>query len=137
MFCIELYLYSTGMYIPPSPGISQTEVWLNNSQLIGDHIMAGSFLTAARLLNEQIGCVNIAPYKEIFERYQSSSIIAIPGLPCSPPIRAYPHRNWKEAGVRGGLPTRLGSVDDLMAKLHAGYKLTTAGKFNDAIIKFR
>ena len=125
------------MYVPPNPGTCQTEVWLNNSQLVGDHIMAGSFLTAARLLNEQIGCVNISPYKEIFERYHSSSVICIPGLPGTPPIRVYPHRNWREAGVRSGLPTRLSSVEDLMAKLQVAYKLTTAGKFQDGVHKFR
>ena len=128
---------SLGMYVPPSPGTSQTEVWLNNSQLSGDHLMGGSFLTAARLLNEQIGCINLAPFKDVFIRYHSASHIAIPGLPGTPPIRAYPHRNCREAGARGGLPTRLSNVDDLMAKLQVAYKLTTAGKFQEAVVKFK
>ena len=35
-----------GYYVPPPKGPSQAEVWVKNSQLPGDHVVAGSIDTA-------------------------------------------------------------------------------------------
>ncbi len=35
-----------GYYVPPPKGPSQAEVWVKNSQLSGDHVVAGSIDTA-------------------------------------------------------------------------------------------
>ena len=40
-----------GYYVPPTKGTSQSQVWVNNSQLPGDHVIAGSFETAMRVRN--------------------------------------------------------------------------------------
>lgn len=38
-----------GFFVPPTKGISPTQMWCNNSQLPVDHILAGSFETAMRV----------------------------------------------------------------------------------------
>lgn len=43
-----------GYFVPPTKGVSQTFVWTTNSQLPADHVAAGSFETAFRLLHEQV-----------------------------------------------------------------------------------
>ena len=44
-----------GSFVPPTKGTSQAMHWTNNSQLAGDHVAAGSFETACRLLHDQAG----------------------------------------------------------------------------------
>lgn len=63
-----------------------------------------------------------------------SAYISLPSLPCT---FSYPHRNWREAGAKAGLPLVGTKLDDLVNWLQEAYKLTTAGKFEDAIKKFR
>lgn len=43
-----------GYYVPPPKGSSQADIWVKNSQLPGDHVVAGSFDTAmlVRWMNE-------------------------------------------------------------------------------------
>ena len=36
-------------YVPPTRGNSQANVWVNNSKLPVDHLVAGSFDSAARV----------------------------------------------------------------------------------------
>ena len=38
-----------GYFVAPTKGPSPAQVWVNNSQLAGDHVMAGSFDTAMRV----------------------------------------------------------------------------------------
>ena len=38
-----------GFYVAPTKGPSPAQVWVNNSQLAGDHVLAGSFDTAMRV----------------------------------------------------------------------------------------
>lgn len=55
-----------GYFVVPSRGVSQTQLWCNNSKLVIDHILAGSFESAFRLLHDQIGVVNYEPFKPLF-----------------------------------------------------------------------
>ena len=43
----------------------------------------------------------------------------------------------KEAGARGGVPAVGLKLNDLMQRLQSAYKMTTTGKFGDAIDCFR
>jgi len=54
-----------------------------------------------------------------------------------PPLFGYPHRNWKEAGARGGQPAVGLRLNSLVQRLQAGYQCTTSGKFPEAVEKFR
>lgn len=120
-------------YAPPTRGNSQSQVWCNNSQIPVDHLVAGSFDSAARLLNEQLGVINFEPYKQIFMSAFARGRSATPGLPSTPSLFFYPHRNWKDAGAKGGLPAVGLKLNDLIQRLQTAYQLTTGGKFADAV----
>uniref|UniRef100_A0A0K8T5U4 Coatomer subunit alpha n=1 Tax=Lygus hesperus TaxID=30085 RepID=A0A0K8T5U4_LYGHE len=126
-----------GYFVAPTKGVSQTLVWSNNSQLPVDHVMAGSFESAFRLLKEQVGVVEFEPLKSIFMGAYSMARTSYTPLPSLPSIYAHPHRNWKEAGAKGGHPTIWIKLNDLVSKLQMCYQLTTSGKFPEAIDKFR
>ena len=54
-----------------------------------------------------------------------------------PSLFGYPQSNWKDCGPRNGLPAIGLKLNDLVQRLQACYQLTTAGKFADAVDKFR
>jgi coatomer protein complex subunit alpha (xenin) len=124
-------------FAAPTKGLSQNQVWANNSQLSQDHVAAGAFDSAFRLLKDQVGVVKFSVYKDIFMNIYSgsrTSFVAMPGLP---PLTCNPHRNHADAGQKTGLPQIALRLNDLGAALQDSYKLVTAGKFDDAIAKFR
>ncbi|TRY70317.1 hypothetical protein TCAL_08254 [Tigriopus californicus] len=93
-----------GYFAPPTKGNSPAQNWANNSSLPVDHIVAGSFESACRLLHDQVGVVNFEPYKSLFLTNFARSrttFLALPGLPA---LNGYPQSNWKEAGPKNGLP---------------------------------
>lgn len=119
-----------GYYVPPTPGTSPQQVWANNSQLPVDHVMAGSFQSAMRHLQDYVGVVNFEPYQNHFMLAYAQSRVVNVGIPGVPPLYGYPNRNWQEAGARSGLPAvgvRLPAVVD---KLQGAYQSTTSGKFS-------
>ncbi|ESO90102.1 hypothetical protein LOTGIDRAFT_218145 [Lottia gigantea] len=126
-----------GFFVPPTKGTSQAQVWCNNSQLPVDHVLAGSFETAMRLLHDQIGVVSFESYQKLFLHTYSRSRTSYIGLPSLPPFFGYPHRNWKEAGARNGAPSVGLKLNMLVQQLQTAYLLTTSGKFADAVDKFR
>ncbi|CAH1774502.1 unnamed protein product [Owenia fusiformis] len=126
-----------GYFVPPTKGTSQGQVWCNNSQLPVDHVLAGSFETAMRLLHDQIGVVDFEPYKQLFTQTYARSRTAFIGLPSLPPLFGTPHRNWRESGARGGVPAVGMKLSDLVTRLQSAYQLTTSGKFVDATERFR
>ncbi|NXA57223.1 COPA protein, partial [Nothocercus julius] len=126
-----------GFFVPPTKGTSPAQVWCNNSQLPVDHILAGSFETAMRLLHDQVGVTNFGPYKQLFLQTFARGRTTYQALPCLPSMYGYPHRNWKEAGVKNALPAVGLKLNDLIQRLQLCYQLTTAGKFEEAVEKFR
>ena len=49
MQVVEPEAGSDGYYVPPAKGQSAAELWARNSQLPGDHVIAGSFDSAMRV----------------------------------------------------------------------------------------
>lgn len=124
-------------FVSPTKGTSQTQVWCNNSQLPVDHILAGSFESAARLLHDQIGVVDFTEYKRLFLSTYARSRTCFQATPSLEPLFGYPHRNWKEAGSKQGIPAVGLKLSELINRLQGAYQLTTSGKFADAIEKYR
>lgn len=60
--------------------------------------------------------------------------LGLPSLPC---LHSYPQRNWKDSGAKGGLPAVGLRLADLISRLQQCYQLTTAGRFEDAVDRFR
>lgn len=126
-----------GYFVPPVKGTSQSQVWCTNSQLAVDHVLAGSFESAMRLLHDQVGVVVFEPYKPLFMLAFGRGRTALPGMPGGPPLLGHPHRNWRDAGAKGGLPAVGLKLNMLVQRLQAAYQLTTGGKFQEAIYKLQ
>uniref|UniRef100_A0A673L6L9 Coatomer subunit alpha-like n=1 Tax=Sinocyclocheilus rhinocerous TaxID=307959 RepID=A0A673L6L9_9TELE len=118
-----------GFFVPPTKGTSTTQMWCNNSQLAVDHLLAGSFETAMRLLHDQVGVVQFGPYKQLFMQTLSRGRTCYLGLPSLPCLHSYPQRNWKDSGAKGGLPAVGLRLSDLISRLQQCYQLTTAGSW--------
>ncbi|XP_011813055.1 PREDICTED: coatomer subunit alpha [Colobus angolensis palliatus] len=126
-----------GFFVPPTKGTSPTQIWCNNSQLPVDHILAGSFETAMRLLHDQVGVIQFGPYKQLFLQTYARGRTTYQALPCLPSMYGYPNRNWKDAGLKNGVPAVGLKLNDLIQRLQLCYQLTTVGKFEEAVEKFR
>uniref|UniRef100_A0A8D1WMC1 Coatomer subunit alpha n=1 Tax=Sus scrofa TaxID=9823 RepID=A0A8D1WMC1_PIG len=126
-----------GFFVPPTKGTSPTQIWCNNSQLPVDHILAGSFETAMRLLHDQVGVTQFGPYKQLFLQTYARGRTTYQALPCLPSMYGYPNRNWKDAGLKNGVPAVGLKLNDLIQRLQLCYQLTTVGKFEEAVEKFR
>jgi coatomer protein complex subunit alpha (xenin) len=124
-------------FVAPTKGMSQAQHWVNNSKLPVDHILAGSFETAMRLLHDQVGVVEFGEYKTIFMQVYARSRTCFITLPTLSPLFSYPLRNFKEQAQSKALPAIGLKLNDLIQRLQSAYSLTTNGKFVDAIEQFR
>ncbi|XP_047539702.1 coatomer subunit alpha isoform X1 [Vanessa atalanta] len=98
-----------------------------------DYVATGQFEIACRLLNEQVGIVQFAPYADTFLSMFARARLQFGALPLVAPLAAHLHRNWKEASGRDLLPVLTVKLNDLVAQLQQCYQLTTSGKFTEAI----
>lgn len=57
---------SSNFVAAPTVGVSPQRHWVNNSSVAADHVAAGSFETAMKLLHLQIGIINFAPLQPLF-----------------------------------------------------------------------
>lgn len=104
-------------FAAPTKGVPQSQIWTNGSLLAADHIRAGSFETAFRILNEQVGVVNFEPYKKLFSFLFVGSRTSYSCLPNLPSKFTHPHRNWRDAGQKNGHPTIGVKLNELVAML--------------------
>lgn len=124
-------------FFAPNKGQSIQQHWPNNSGLVLDHVKGGSFETAFRLLNEQIGVVNFKPFKEQFMQLYAGSRTSFTAISNIDPLTAYPNRNYSETNVKQMRPAIGVKLSDLVQRLQDGYQLTTGGKFSEAVEKFQ
>ena len=113
-----------------APGKDPILERVRNSQLAGELVTCGDFEGAAALLKKQIGLGNIDPFLPTFNKIFRSSQVTVSGLPFINPITI----QMSEDGKR---PYVLGNISQLTSLLRVGYKLTTDGKFTEAISTFR
>ncbi|ANB16004.1 Cop1p [Sugiyamaella lignohabitans] len=102
-------------------GSSETELWLRNSPVAADHVAAGSFETAAQLLNRQVGIVNFAPLKKRFLEVYRGSKLYLPANDGLPPLTFYARRPDEKV-----LPFVHG-YESLGETLQEAYKLVASG----------
>ena len=126
-----------GFFVAPTRGVSVTQHWANNSPLVVDHVLAESFETAIRLLQEQVGVVNVGPLKPLFLSISRRSKTAFQGLSYLPPLSSYPLRSFTESNLKSTLPAVAVTQKDLLDLLQQAYSLTTSGKFQEAVDKFK
>uniref|UniRef100_A0A0R0H183 Coatomer subunit alpha n=1 Tax=Glycine max TaxID=3847 RepID=A0A0R0H183_SOYBN len=128
----------SSVFVAPAPGMAVGQIWIQRSSLAADHVAAGNFDTAMRLLNRQLGIRNFAPLKSMFLDLHTGSHSYLRAFSSAPVVSIAVERGWTESSspnVRGppALPFRLSQLDE---KLKVGYKSTTAGKFTDALRTF-
>lgn len=125
-----------GYYVVPNKNMAPTQYWTSNSIFAIDHVKAGSFESAFRLLSEQLGVVNFKPFKIPFLHYYAAAKTNCTGMPILPSIYGYPKRNLNENNMKNFRPALGLKLNDLVQKLQICYQLTTGGKFAEAIEKF-
>lgn len=123
-------------FVCPTFGTPDYNQWVSNSQLPIDHILAGSFTTAFKLLHDQLGIINFSPFKQIFLTSFMQSRTMYSPFPLTPPLFVYPLRNLQDSS-RTSYPCVVFKLPTLIENLHASYHLTTLGKFSEAVEKFR
>jgi coatomer protein complex subunit alpha (xenin) len=128
---------AVGFFVAPTKGTSLAQLWCNNSKLPVDHVLAGSFETAMRLLHDQVGIVDFGEYKTIFMQTFARSRTVFTSVPSLAPLYAYPSRNPNNANPKNCLPAIGLKLNDLIQRLQKAYDFTTNGKFADAIESFR
>lgn len=115
-------------------GVAETEQWLR-SPVPADHIAAGSFESAAQLLNRQVGVVNFAPLKTRFLEVYRASKFYVAGNESIAPLTIYGRRNADDDSA-ASLPLVPG-YDGLANTLQEAYKAVRGGKLELAIDTFR
>lgn len=113
----------------PQQGQGHEQLWTQSS-LAADHCAAGSFDTALRLLQQQVGAVNFAPLKSHALGLFQASQLRLSTLPSLPslaiPLLRAPNLPRLTIGLQQLIDNRLKTA----------YRATTAGKFNDALSHF-
>jgi len=125
------------MYVAPTRGLSPSQHWVNQSRLVVDHVLAGSFESACRLLHDQLAVVDFGPFKAAFLATFARGKSAYQPLPSVGPTFVYPLRNFKDGAGKTGLPAVGLKLNDLANRLQLCYQMTTTGKFQEAVEKFR
>ncbi|ORX92865.1 coatomer protein alpha subunit [Basidiobolus meristosporus CBS 931.73] len=124
-------------FVMPSSGLSEFELWCKNSQLVADHVAAGSFDSAMELMHTQIGAINFAPLKSQFLTIYQASRTSLSCNPSLPSVSVPVRRNEEETQLSKVHPIVIYNMEYLLALLRDAYKATSAGKFPEAIELFR
>ena len=122
-----------GYYVPPNPGPSPSQYWID-SPLAADHVAAGSFKTAMRLLERQIGVVNFAPIKEAFMTVLLASSVQLNGLPGTTPI-ARPVLRTEGLEPKSSLPRIAVSLEQTIADFKVAKQLFGKGNLEECQAK--
>lgn len=125
-------------FVAPSPGVPASQKWTQKSALAAEHAAAGAFDTACRLLNRQLGIVNFEPIKQNMLDLAVGSHGFLPGVTSVGALCTPLPRGWNSDAQPGVVapPALLYSLPMLEDQLKRAYKLTTEGKFAEALKGF-
>ncbi|GBG90440.1 hypothetical protein CBR_g50687 [Chara braunii] len=125
-------------FVTPSPGVPSTQRWTQKSALAAEHVAAGSFETAMRLLSRQLGVKNFVPLRELMMNLHLASHAVLPGVSLVPGMSCGLERGWTESSPPNtpGLPAVMYKLSLLEERLKVAYKSTTDGKFTEALKVF-
>uniref|UniRef100_A0A2P2IV55 Coatomer subunit alpha n=2 Tax=Rhizophora mucronata TaxID=61149 RepID=A0A2P2IV55_RHIMU len=126
------------VFVAPTSGMPVSQIWILKSSLASEHVAAGNFDTAMRLLSRQLGIKNFAPLRPLFlDLYMGSHTYLCTSF-STPVIPVAVERGWSEStspNVRGP-PALVFNFSLLEERLKVGYKATTSGKFTEALRHF-
>jgi len=125
-----------GIFIAPTAGVPPSRRWTEKSGVAGEHVAAGEFDSAMKLLSRQLGIVNFAPLKQHFIDLAYASHASLEGMPAGPNMSMPLGRGWNSR-VTGVLPPMMiCHLEILQDRLKNAFKLTTEGKFAEALKVF-
>eukprot|EP01025_Chloroclados_australasicus_P052828 TRINITY_DN6173_c0_g1_i3.p1 TRINITY_DN6173_c0_g1~~TRINITY_DN6173_c0_g1_i3.p1 ORF type:complete len:868 (+),score=125.06 TRINITY_DN6173_c0_g1_i3:140-2605(+) len=126
------------VFAAPTQGRSYQQLWLANCQLAAEHVAAGAFDSAMRMLNRQIGVVNFEPLQSYFMDVYVAAQASLQGLPNMPSYAAHLDRSWSgdDATAVPKTPAVVYSLQSVEISLKRAYKLVTEGKFSNALEMF-
>jgi len=116
-------------YVAPNPGTSPMAVWARDSQLVADHLAAGSYETAMQMMARQLGIIDFAPLKPYFLALSGATLGSLQAAPSTPPLLAPLLRSPTMPRLAVTLPS-------IVERLKASYAIVTAGKFPEALEAF-
>lgn len=128
-----------GYYVPPTKAPSIAQSWSSNSNIPVDHVLAGSFESAMRLLSDQLGIVDFSGFKTQFMNVYRRSRTLLPTTHGVHANYVYPLRNWRDpiGGKATSLPAVGVTLEHVKAAVVGAKQSTTSGKFEEAVEKFR
>ncbi|CAN0878256.1 Coatomer subunit alpha-1 [Linum grandiflorum] len=125
-------------FMAPTNGLPVSQIWIQKSSLAAEHVAAGNFDTAMRLLQRQIGIKNFTPLKPFFLDLHSGSHSYLRAVPAASVVSIALER-WNESESKSksrNPPALVFSFAQMEEKLKAGYKAVTSGKFTEALKLF-
>lgn len=126
-----------GGFVAAAVGQPDDYYWTSSATTVAEHVAAGSFEAALYMLDRQIGLGNAAPLKPLFMRLYAASRGSLTLAPGMPPFAASITRGFECTTGKASAPTNPLQMAGLVTRLQAAYKLTTGGKFPEALISFR
>ena len=122
-------------FAAPQPGTRPAAHWVNNSSHAADHVAAGSFESAMRLLNNQLAVVNFEPLKKKFVGVYCGATTSVPGLALAPSL-SMPLQRSTPADQKS-LPAVAAQLPWLIDLLKSAYKAFWDGKFEESLALFK
>ena len=98
---LQLDTPKVSAFMTPSQGMAVSQIWSQESLLAAEQATAGSFDTAMRLLNRQLGIKNFAPLKSMLLDLLIGSQSYLPAFSSSPVVPLAVERGWSESSSRG------------------------------------
>jgi coatomer protein complex subunit alpha (xenin) len=118
-------------------GDSAATKWLKSRKLLPDLVAAGAFGEALHFLKLRIGLINAVPLERIFmHAYLATQGAYLPGLPAAPSI-CVPLLSEGTLRDRSCAPYALMNYGAAVEAQKEAAKLTTQGKFTDALAAYR
>ena len=123
----------------PTSGVPAAQKWAQKCNLVAEHASAGSFDTAMRMLNRQLGVIDFEPLKSYFLDLATASHASFPTYGGFGRLSVPIESDWeaeKSGSTGGSTPLGIYKLESLESQLKHAYKLVTGGKFADALQVF-
>jgi coatomer protein complex subunit alpha (xenin) len=127
------------VFVAPPQGVPACRKWTQKTSVPGEHAAAGDFDSAIKLLHRQLGIVNFTPLRQHFVDAAFATHARYGAIASGPSLQVALGRHWTAEGVPGTLapPALTASLPLLEEKLKTAYKITTEGKFGEALKVFQ
>lgn len=117
-------------------GQTLQQKWIQKRKLPVDYAAAGEFDEALGLLQRRIGLMNADPLEPLFQEIYWATCSSLPSMPQAPSIPLPMTANGRAKDVELA-PANLFNVQAMVEGMKEGHKLTTQGKFGEALDRLR